>query len=93
MVPAAPVLTSVVAISSSQIRLDWNDSSNNETGFKVYRWNGSAWILITTLAANAISYTDSGLAAGTFYAYWVWSYSPGADSYSPTSLWSTTYGP
>src|SRR5262249_46493881 len=42
-VPAAPSGLSASALSASSIRFSWRDNSNNETGFKVYRWNGSAW--------------------------------------------------
>jgi len=69
--PAAPTNLSATAVSSSSIRFSWQDNSNNESGFKVYRWNGSSWQQITTTGANITSYTDGGLQAATAYSYTV----------------------
>jgi hypothetical protein len=58
--------------SGSSVNLSWSDVSN-ETGYKVY-WNaindfGSA-ALATTTAANAGTYTKTGLSNGPWY-FWV----------------------
>jgi hypothetical protein len=68
--PAAPSgLTAV--LSSSSINLTWTDNSTTETGFKVERSAnaGSTWSQIFLSAANAVSYSDSGLTCGTTYVY------------------------
>ncbi len=63
--PTSPTSLTATAVSQSQIDLSWTDNSNDETGFEVER-DGS---LITTTAANATSYSDSGLSCGTTYSY------------------------
>lgn len=68
--PAAPAGLTATAVSSSQIRLDWQDLTN-ETSYKLERSadGSTGWTQIATPAANATTYTDGGLAAGTQYYY------------------------
>jgi hypothetical protein len=70
-VPAAPSGLTATATSSSQINLTWTDNSTNETGFKIERKTGAAgtWSQITTTAAGATSYSNTGLSASTTYYY------------------------
>ncbi|MDD5466128.1 MAG: SH3 domain-containing protein [Candidatus Omnitrophica bacterium] len=75
-VPSAPSLLNATAASSTSMSLVWSDNSSDETGFKVYR----AGVLITTTAANAESYTDSGLTASTSYSYYVKAVNAAGDS-------------
>jgi hypothetical protein len=65
-----PSLTAT-AISTSQIRLNWNDPNPNETGYQIERslYSSSGFALIATAAKNATTYTSSGLASGTTYYY------------------------
>src|SRR5439155_13837411 len=69
--PAAPSNLTAVALSTSQIDLAWADNSTNETGFIIERsLDGvSGWTQIATPAANATTYSDTGLLAGTNYSY------------------------
>jgi hypothetical protein len=71
--PTAPSNLAATATSSSQINLTWTDNSNNETGFKIERATNSAFTqnltLVATTAANATSYSNTGLSAGTTYYY------------------------
>jgi PKD repeat protein len=62
--PAAPSDLQATPISWHQIRLNWQDNSSNETGFTIY--DG---VTMTNVAANAISYTFGGLAAGSYHCY------------------------
>ncbi|MBN1669829.1 MAG: fibronectin type III domain-containing protein [Kiritimatiellae bacterium] len=79
--PAAPGSLTAASLSASQIKVNWSDNSNNETGFKLERsLNGSTWSQITQPAANATTYTDSGLAAATKYYYRVRAYNSAGDS-------------
>jgi hypothetical protein len=58
------------AVSTAQINLTWLDNSTNETGFKIERKTGTgAWSEIVTLAANVVTYTNTGLTASTMYTY------------------------
>lgn len=57
-------LTATV-VSETRIDLSWTDGSGTETGFEVWR-NGS---LLTTIAANSTSYSDTTVSAGNTYTY------------------------
>ncbi len=80
--PAAPSGFSATAISASQINLSWQDNSNNETGFKIERKTGAAggWSEIATVAAEATSFENTGLAANTEYFYRVRAHNTGGHS-------------
>lgn len=68
--PSVPSGVKALAASSTQVQLSWNASTDNASvaGYRVYR-NGQQ---IATTAGT--SYADSGLAAGTAYAYTVAAY-------------------
>ena len=56
--------------SPTSISLSWSDVATGETGYEVWRsTNFIEWTLITTTAADATSYTDSGLSNNVSYAY------------------------
>jgi hypothetical protein len=58
------------AISSSQMSVSWPDISSVETSYAVYQsLNGSSYTLRGTVGANFLTFTDSGLNAGTTYYY------------------------
>jgi PA14 domain/Fibronectin type III domain len=78
--PPAPSNLAAGAVSHSQINLNWNDNSNSEEGFKIERWNGSAWGQVAAVGPNVRSYTDFGLAGLTTYFYRVRAYNSGGDS-------------
>jgi titin len=65
--PCAPSGLSASVVSQTQTNLSWTDNSNNETGFEIYR-GGS---LIATTAANATTYSSTGLSCNTSYSYYV----------------------
>jgi hypothetical protein len=68
----APSNLSAAAISSSQIRLTWQDESNHETGFQIYRSASGlsgTFALLTSTGANVRSYDDGSLVASTNYCY------------------------
>jgi hypothetical protein len=69
--PIAPSNFAAASAGSSSIHLAWSDNSQNETGFKIERKIGVAgtYGAVTTTAAGATSFSDSGLAAGTVYFY------------------------
>jgi hypothetical protein len=71
--PGAPVALTATAASDSQIDLAWTDNATNETGFNIERklGSGGTYSQIATVAANATSYSDMDLAAGTEYYYQV----------------------
>ncbi len=64
--PATPSGLTATPVSTTQIDLSWTDNSADETGFKI---ESPAGTLITTTAANAISYSHTGLTCNTTYTY------------------------
>jgi hypothetical protein len=65
--PTAPVELNVVAVSPTEVALSWNDTSHNETGFKIERDD----ILIHITASNVETYKDTELTCNTTYNYTV----------------------
>jgi len=77
-VPAAPTSPSAVNAKTS-INLTWIDSSVGETGFKVYRKQGSnQFSLVSTQTTT--SYVDSDTSEGTTYEYYISSYNDNGES-------------
>ncbi len=73
----------VTGISQTQLKLTWTDSTG-ETGYRVFRWNGAAAVLVNTLAADTTSYTAGGLTAGQSMYYYVEAFN---DSNTITTAW------
>jgi hypothetical protein len=68
--PTAPTALRATTVSASAIRLDWTDRSNNETGFEIERRTfGTAFTRLQVTAANAVTFTSSGLQPNTIYLY------------------------
>ncbi|HZE98510.1 MAG TPA: FG-GAP-like repeat-containing protein [Planctomycetota bacterium] len=91
--PSVPSGLSATAISSSQIRLNWTDTSGNETGFQIERATaaGGPWTTIATVGANTATVTDGGLASSTAYGYRVRANgSAGPSGYSNTATATTS---
>jgi hypothetical protein len=81
-VPFAPGNLILEVISSSQITLRWNDTSNNETGFAVERKTGNGQFSeIGRVGQNVVIYSDQGLSANSTYAYRIRAYNNAG--YSP----------
>jgi len=70
-IPLVPVSVTTTASSSTRVNLTWTDASNNETGFQIERstTSGSGFLLVSTTAANAVSFSNSALTANTTYYY------------------------
>jgi Zn-dependent metalloprotease len=68
--PASPTGLTATAFSPSRIDLAWTDNATNETGYKVERsTDGITFTQFVTLAANATSYSNTGLTAATRFSY------------------------
>ncbi|MRX46024.1 fibronectin type III domain-containing protein [Pedobacter puniceum] len=89
-VPNAPSNLTATAASASSITLSWQDNSSNETKFYVQRSsdNGATWVGLGNPAANATSFTATGLSANTPYWFRVRS-EIDANSKSPYSNTAT----
>ncbi len=68
--PTAPVNLNGQVDSVSELTLNWEDKSSNESGFQLERKTGSGvWSLVAERVADAESYQDTGLIADTQYTY------------------------
>lgn len=65
-----PTLNAPSGVTATQTVLTWNNITGN-TGYKIERKTdvGGAWGTIVTTAADAVTYTNTGLTAGTLYYY------------------------
>lgn len=78
--PTAPKELEATATSADTIRLTWRDSSNNESGFTIWRQKKSAgWESLTSVgqspeAGSLIQYDDGSLTEYTTYYYFVLAY-------------------
>lgn len=72
--PAAPSNLRVSSNTNTSITLSWQDNSDTERGFYIYRWNGSIFDSIGRTDPNVTTFTDSGLQCDTGYSYEVSAY-------------------
>ena len=79
--PGKVTVTSVKAVSPSQIKISWKKASYYPTGYQVYR--GSTKVATT----KNLSYTNSGLKPSTKYSYKVRAYK----AYSQKQYYNTKY--
>ena len=63
--PTTPSGLNATVDSQTEVTLFWTDNSNNETGFQVYK-DGN---LLTTTAANIVTYQATELTAATAYIF------------------------
>jgi large repetitive protein len=58
-------------VQTDRIKLTWSDRSNDETGFEIWRATSAngTYTLVNTTAANATTFTNTGLSANTRYFY------------------------
>jgi lysophospholipase L1-like esterase len=69
--PATPAALAVTGSGDTWVRLAWQPVSGNENGFRLERKTGASGTFsqIATVAADAVSYLDASVAAGTGYVY------------------------
>lgn len=91
-IPFAPSNLQALAVSASQINLQWTDNSNNETTFVVEEsLNGtSGWSVINTSLANSTSFSRNGLNPNTTYYYRIKSTNPAGNSIYTSVVNATT---
>ncbi len=78
--PAAPGNLTANVLSQRTIELTWQDQADNEEGYRVERATDSLFVTVASLAANATSYRDTALSAGTAYRYRVVAHNSGGES-------------
>lgn len=94
-VPAAPTGLTAIVTSTSRINLSWLDNSADELGFKVYRQETgeTAWTLLATLSPNTLTYSNSGLPAGTTFNYQVTAFNSAGESLPSNESKAATLAP
>jgi hypothetical protein len=87
-----PSSLAATAVSVSQINLAWRDNSADETGFKIERKTGATgtYAQIATVAANIVTYTNTGLTTKTTYYYRVRAYNATGNSPYSNEAHATT---
>lgn len=70
-VPAAPTSLQATAVSATEVQLNWNDNSTNETAFRVEVRQGTsgAFSEVGTVGANVNSAIVNGLTSGVNYSF------------------------
>lgn len=66
---AAPRNLVAQALNSSDIMLEWQDVTPDETGFKIERQEGGVWRVVDQVGPNVTLYRDRALRPATGYAY------------------------
>ncbi|MEX0784233.1 MAG: fibronectin type III domain-containing protein [Dehalococcoidia bacterium] len=90
--PAAPTDLVATPTGGTTIALSWTDNATNETGYRIERSsNGTSFLALATLPANATSYNSNYLNAGTTYWYRV-SALIGTAASDPSNTVSATTG-
>jgi hypothetical protein len=80
--PEAPANLELKVIDANKVTLTWDDNSNNESLFIIERKTdtGEFVELDNQVAANTVTYTDTGLSSTSVYAYRVYAYNYLGDS-------------
>jgi Fibronectin type III domain len=89
----APTQLDATALSSTQIRLRWQDNAGTEDGFRIERCAGTgctAFSQIAVVGHDVTTYVDSGLARNAAYSYRVRAFNAGgASAFSNTATAKT----
>ncbi len=92
VVPATPSNVTATATSSSSITVSWS-SVTGATGYGVYRYNGTSFVLWATTSSTSTTYTNTGLSSGTTYYYAVSAYNDGGESSQSSYVSATPAAP
>lgn len=85
---AAPTLQ-LAAVAPTQVKLTWTNVAN-EVGYRVFRWNGSQALLVTTVAKDVTTVTVGQLAPNQIQWFVVEAFSVSA---SARSAWASIQTP
>lgn len=93
VIPAAPTNLQATSVGINSVTMSWNDNSNNEIGFRIFRRQGSgSWDLIHTTGVNETSFTDNSVSQNTNYTYKITSFNNSGNSSDSNPLNITTGG-
>lgn len=88
--PATPTNLSAAVASRSQVRLNWTDTSTDESRFAIERSEaGGAWAEMNSVAQNTTTFTDTNRTCNTRYDYRVLALN-GNGSSPPSNVASAT---
>lgn len=87
----APAGLTAAGEGATTANLSWTDG-DGESAYKVERLNGTTWLLIATLDADADSYEATGLLAGKAYSFRIKAVNAGGDS-TPSATATTNTAP
>ncbi len=93
LTPSSVSSLAAVALSGTQVLLNWADNSSNELGFVLSRCSGggcSDFVLVDSIAANDTSYVDATVAFNERYVYQLVAYNNVGSEAPPTIQMQTT---
>ena len=90
---AGPTVRYAVATGASTARVAWDDNSSTETGFKVYRYTPTGYILEATTGPNVTSatFTNPALNTATPQIFVVSAFGVGTEIYGDTYIFTLGY--
>lgn len=92
-VALAPTALTFTGVTGSTTTLNWIDNATNELGYFVYRsTDGISYTLVNTTAANATTYSATGLSFGATYYWRVAAFTEGTISTSVDGTQATPAG-
>jgi len=90
--PLAPTNLVAQATSSTRVALMWTDNAIDEDSYLLERCQDAGcvnFVRVATLTANTVTYTDTGLTAGTTYQYRVLAHNDNGDAVSSVASATT----
>ncbi len=90
--PAAPSGLTVSGHTQSSLTLTWSDNATDETGYRVDVQQGTSWVGVSNLGADAQSYTEAWLVSGLTRCYRVVAVNAGGETASGTACGTTDAG-
>jgi hypothetical protein len=90
--PQSPAGLTATRTAAAGVRLQWQDQSDDETGFEVYRAGDTAgaFVKIASLPAGVAAFEDAGLLPATTYHYQVRAVNAGGSSAFSNEASATT---
>jgi len=73
-------------IGVSEVKLSWEDISDNETGFSIERNDGSGWTEVASPGADETSYTDNAVPSHGVYYYRIKAFNDQLESFYTDSV-------